>query len=201
MRSDLLFLGGGILIGSGFTWLEARRQAQISARKEFDEQLEMHKRVLNSAAEDFLTRELDGPFNTEEDLDGPDTSSDAVRVGGEMIAETALSDMTPTVDYLSKARVYSEVQLSNNVSPVSYISEDEFHEEDGRAKEQILIHMGEDEPLFISEGIVIPNWRELISPNILVDMYQRLTPDVENRVLYVRNAMTDTDYEVIQEIP
>lgn len=198
----LMFLGGGLLLGVGFVHAEATVTAEKRAQKNFEEQLESHKRVLQRAAEDFLAREVEAPAATEEDLDGPDTSANAIRVGGEMTVETKLSDLTPSADYLKTARDYTTgVNLSPSIETVQYITEDEYDEEDGRAKEQILIHMGDNEPLFINEGIIVSNWKELISPNILVDMYQRCPPGTENRVLYVRNNRNDTDYEVIQEIP
>jgi hypothetical protein len=211
----LLFLGGGLLLGVGFAHTEAAVIAEKRAQERFDEQLESHKRVLQMATEDFLGREVDGPFDTEADLfdengkderqrflDAAEDGPDAIKVGGEIIIETKLSDLTPSADYLATARDYSgPTGPSVELSGVEYITEDEYGEEDGRAKEQILIHMGADEPLFINEGIIVPDWRELISPNILVDMYQRVPPGTENRVLYVRNNRNDTDYEVIQEIP
>ncbi len=220
----LLYLGGGLLIGAGFVHAEATVTAEKRAQEKFDEQLASHKRVLEMAAEKFLLDQIDGPYETEFDLDPEanriampnmdapfvhpmdrrmdeaDKSEDAIRVGGEMTVETKLSDLTPSVDYLKHAREYAQSPTAAPVSEVSYISEDEYNEEDGRAKEQLLIHMGPDGPMFINEGIVTQDWAELVSPNILVDMYQMISPG-EDRVLYVRNTRTDTDYEVIQEIP
>lgn len=213
MRS-LLFIGGGILLGVGFVHAEATVSAEKRAQERFDEALETHKRVLQRAAEDFLAREADGPFETESELVKTDAQAFMDEADGVSIptpeeqyetgifVETKLSDLTPSADYLALARDYSTQTGPNApVVPVTYITEDEFHEEDGRAKEQILIHMGDGDPLFINEGVVVTNWAELISPNILVDMYQRVPPGTENRVLYIRNAINDTDYEVIQEIP
>lgn len=209
----LLFIGGGILIGVGFTHAEATVAAEKRATVKLIEEVESHKRVINMAAESFLQDQMEGPFPTEEDLDrnkiampdmdGPDTSADAITVGGEMTVTTSISAITPSADYLAAARDYQQpVETSTPLIPVEYITEDDYHEEDGRAKEQILIHMGGDgEPLFVNEGVMLPDWQELISPNILVDLYQRVPPGSEERVLYVRNHRNDTDYEVIQEIP
>lgn len=202
MRS-LLFLGGGILIGAGLVHVEARVYAEKQAAEKLKEEVASHKRVLEMAAENFLADRIsEAPVETESELDqdAPDTSDDSIKVGGEMVQETSLSSVTPSSEYLQTAQDYSEISVNDPIVPVQYISSDDYDEEDGRAKEQILIHMGEDQPLFICEGIVVENWQSLISPNILVDMYSMCPPGTE-KILYVRNHLTDTDYEVIQEIP
>lgn len=202
MRS-LLFLGGGILIGAGLVHAEARVYAEKQAAEKLKEEIASHKRVLEMAAENFLAERVsEAPVETEAELDqdAADTSDDSIKVGGEMVQETSLSSVTPSAEYLKVAADYSEISVNDPIVPVQYISSDDYDEEDGRAKEQILIHMGEGEPLFICEGIVQPDWKSLISPNILVDMYSMCPPGTE-KILYVRNHLTDTDYEVIQEIP
>lgn len=215
MRS-LLFLGGGILIGAGLVHAEARVYAEKQAAEKLKEEIASHKRVLEMAAENFLADRIsEAPAKTEGELDPTfvklkdmainradvaDDSDDAIKVGGEMVQETSLSSVTPSSEYLQTAQDYSEISVNDPIVPVQYISSDDYDEEDGRAKEQILIHMGEDQPLFICEGIVVENWQSLISPNILVDMYSMCPPGTE-KILYVRNHLTDTDYEVIQEIP
>jgi hypothetical protein len=196
-----MLVGGGLLIGAGLAWGEATRSAEVRANQRVIEEVESHKRVVQRAAELYLAEKADAPAMFEEDLDSPDVSEDAVKVGGELTAETPLADITPSVDYLHEARKYS---VDQNVSiaelPLEYITEDEFDEEDGNAKEQILIHMGEDEPLFVNDGVVMLDWQTKISPNILVDMYQMCPPGSE-KILYVRNHRNSTDYQVIQEIP
>lgn len=200
-RENIFFIAGvgsGIIAGVSLAWGEAARRAEKKANERVIEEVAQHKRVIEMAAESYLNRknaETDGPFETEEELDEPDTLDDAIKVGGQMTVETQIAP-----DYLQHARDYSDMPLASPVRELEYITEDEYTEEDGRDKEQILIHMGETEPLFVSAGVVVPNWHELISPNILVDMYQRCPPGTD-KVLYVRNNRNDTDYEVIQEIP
>lgn len=220
MRS-LMFLGGGLLIGVGVAWGEATRSAEQRANERIAEEVAMHKRVLEKAAEQYLYNKSEAPAETEDELDEfgrrdgdeklmsvsmnrpdgldeADTSEDAIKVGGEMTVETPVQEISP--EYLATAHDYSDMPLSQAGPELEYITEDEFAEEDGRDKEQILIHMGETEPLFITAGVVVPDWSEKISPNILVDMYQKCPPGTD-KVLYVRNHRTDTDYEVVQEIP
>lgn len=196
----LLFLGGGILIGVGLTYTEAHITTEARMQEEFTESLESHKRVLQTAAEDFLNRESDGPFETEEELNETEAP---VMVGGDIVMETKVQEVGPGPEYLKAARDYTTaIGDASGVIPLEYISEDDYNEDDGRSKEQILIHMSiEGDPLFMNEGIVLENWKELISPNILVDMYQMIPPNQETKVLYVRNHIVDTDYEVIQEFP
>lgn len=198
---SLLLVGGGILIGVGLSWGEAYRQTEVAAQERYREQLQSYTRANEMADRLRENWDVEPPAATEQDLDAADESNDAIRVGGEMVAETSLSDITPSADYLAAARDYSPSETAVEALQIEYITEDEFHEEDGNDKEQILIHMGEQEPLFINNGLVVEDWKELISPNILVDMYQRIPPGTDTRVLYVRNHRLGTDYEVIQEIP
>lgn len=206
MIAGVMFSTGcGVLAGVSLAWGEAIRSAEKKANERIIEEVAQHKRVINQAAEMYLASQSEAPAMTEEELnahgvqlqhlDEADTSTDAIKVGGQMTVETQISP-----DYLQHARDYSDMPLSSPINELEYITEDEYAEEDGRDKEQILIHMGETEPLFVSAGVVVPNWHELISPNILVDMYQKCPPGTD-KVLYVRNNRNDTDYEVIQEIP
>lgn len=210
MRS-LLFLGGGLLIGTGLSWGEATRVAERRANQRVIDEVASHKRVLEKAAEKYLADIVpEGPALTEEELmkpgeissllDGPDTSDDAIKVGGEAILTTSITEIGPSTDYLNLAHDYSSVPTSAPERELEYIEEEEYDEEDGRLKEEILIHMGETEPLFISEGVVMMDWHEKISPNILVDIYQ-MCPPGSDKVLYVRNHRNGTDYRVVQEIP
>lgn len=214
MRS-LLFLGGGLLIGAGLSWGEATRVAERRANQRVLDEVASHKRVLEKAAEKYLADTVpEGPALTEEELythqdpawggavdpDEADTSEDAIKVGGEAILTTSITEVGPTTDYLAAAHDYHTSEMSAPERELEYIEAEEYDEDDGRLKEEILIHMGETEPLFISEGLVVMDWSEKISPNVLVDMYQ-MCPPGEDKVLYVRNHVNGTDYRVVQEIP
>lgn len=83
---------------------------------------------------------------------------------------------------------------------VSYIEEEEYQDDDGRLKEQILVYMDEYNPVFTEAGIPIDDWAEKIGDSIIVDFYRLVPPGVEP-VLYVRNHRTGVDYEVIRQEP
>lgn len=201
MRS-LCFLGGGILLGIAGTHIEATRKANAAAGEELINQVNAHKRALEIASERFLAEHLvEAPVTTEDELE--ETVEEAVQ-DEEITAETkatSISDVTPSADYLKTAIDYHGGNNLSVVLPVEYIDEDEFQEEDGRAKEQILIHAGAGgEDLFISDGVLIVDWQEILPPNLVVDMFQMAGPG-QKQVVYVRNHRNDTDYEVIREVP
>lgn len=83
---------------------------------------------------------------------------------------------------------------------VSYIEEEEYQDDDGRLKEQILVYMDEYNPVFTEAGIPIDDWAEKIGDSIIVDFYRLVPPGVDP-VLYVRNHRTGVDYEVIRQEP
>jgi hypothetical protein len=83
---------------------------------------------------------------------------------------------------------------------VSYIEEEEYQDDDGRLKEQILVFMDEYNPVFLEAGQPIDDWAEKIGDSIIVDFYRLVPPGVEP-VLYVRNHRTGVDYEVIRQEP
>lgn len=199
----LFAAGGGLLAGVALSWGEALRQAEKSASEKYDESLESHIRALRQVR--AVNIEPEGPHETEEHLDLGDTSEDAIKVGGEMVVETAVDPKSNPYwsppDYISKAKEYGS---DTNVAALSitFIDEDDFHEEDGREKEQVMIHSGEDgEPLFIAEGVVMEDWKAVLGDNLMVEFYRRFPPGTETRVIYVRNNTRDVDYEVIQDTP
>lgn len=83
---------------------------------------------------------------------------------------------------------------------VSYIEEEEFDDSDGRDKGHIDIMMGDQEPMFLMDGLMIDDWDERLGDSIMVDFY-RLVPPGSDQVLYVRNHRTNWDYEVVRVIP
>lgn len=194
-----MLVGGGILIGVGVSWAEATRQAEIRANERIEDEITSYHRVAKMVRSE-------APVEDEETLNGVDFDGDTELKIEEpevvSVRETPLSEVTPGVEYLQAVQEYWTPPNSAIEVRIEYIDEDTFAEEDGRSKEQILIHMGADaEPLFVNEGVMVVDWQEIIPPTILADMYTRCGPEMDNKVLYVRNHANDTDYEVIQEIP
>lgn len=223
-------LGGGLIFGALLAHAEATSTAEIRSKNRYEEQLELHKRILQRAHEDFLRGQLaEHPVETEDELvvdgiyvydlqgnkdprlvelerqDAENRAakfllSEDVKVGGEIIAETPIAPP----DYVGTASLYADPGTFINgeqVLSLEYIEAEDYEEEDGRAKEQITIFMGGDEPIFVMDGEPIENWAELIGDHILVDFYQRVPPGEQDRVLYVRNHKRDEDYEVWQTVP
>ncbi len=202
----LLLVGGGILIGVGLSYGDATLRAEKKAREEYDEALKAHMEAIRKVRDRPVSKET--PAAEETDLDGPDMSDDAITVGGEMTFEVNASDaanpywVAPEVQ--EAANEYAAPgNFVDGVVALQYIDEDEYHDEDGREKEQVLVHRSEDgEPLFLSDGIVMGDWKTVLGPNILVAFYQKFPPgSSETQVLYVRNNVNDVDYEVLMESP
>lgn len=84
----------------------------------------------------------------------------------------------------------------------TYLEEEDYHDDDGRFKGRIIIMPSDDgKPAFVEDDIEINDWEQKIGPSILRDFYVMVPVDVVPAVLYVRNNLTETDYEVIREIP
>jgi len=83
---------------------------------------------------------------------------------------------------------------------VSYIEEEEYEEEDGRVKKQIILMMDEHNPVFMMDGQKINDWDARVGDSIVVDFYKFVPPNTA-QVLYVRNHETDIDYEVVRQQP
>jgi hypothetical protein len=191
MRS-LLFVGGGILIGAGLTWAEAQFSAEKRAREHYHQQLESHKRVMNLSQTLNEQWVSEAPVKEEHDL----------TVGGEMVVEQPIQEAPPEYvqAYVEQANQYADPDTFVQEASYEFISEDDYAEDDGRAKEIIQVFMGEGEPYYVQDGMVIEDWAEKIGPNILVAFYQQFPPEFKgDRVLYVRNNQLDEDYEVSQE--
>lgn len=84
----------------------------------------------------------------------------------------------------------------------TYLEEEDYHDEDGRYKGQITIMPNESgNPIFVENDIEITDWETKIGSNILRDFYTLVEPNANPPVLYVRNNLTEEDYEVIKEVP
>lgn len=193
----MIAAGGGILIGVGLAYSEAERRA----RKKYEAYSASLSRSMAQARQQAVER----PVLSEEDLQWESVKTEMstifdhgeIKVGGEMVVENPIA----TPDYVGEATRYADQSMfvPEMEYSMAYIQDEEYHEEDGRPKEQIVIFMGSDDvPLFVQDGLPIEDWAEKIGDSILVDFYKMVPPGAE-RVLYVRNNSRDEDYEVIQE--
>lgn len=208
MIASALKVLGGIFIGVGIGTQWARVELDRYYRQKGEEFVSQQYRAMQAAWTD--RQEAEQPAETEEglvqwdisnntpEMDGPDTSDDAIIVGG--AALLVQEDGTPSSEYNEQAGVYA---ASTMLDGISYISEDDYNEEDGNEKEQISVHMNGDETLFVHGGDVIEEaaWKEMIGETILIDFFRNFQPQVRERVLYVRNHRRGEDYEVFQVFP
>lgn len=204
--ASVLKVAGGISIGVGIGQQWARLELDRYYRQKGEEFVSQQYRAMQTA---WMNREMEteAPAETEADLvdvlvkeaqsgnvnlDGPDSSADAIVVGGEaVLAEQAQA-------YIQQAAEYAGPTMLDGIT---YITEDEYgDEDDGFAKEQITIYLqaGNEEPIFVNGGDTITNWSELIGETILVDFFRLIPPQETERVLYVRNHGRSEDYEVFQ---
>lgn len=199
---------GGISIGVGIGTQWARVELDRYYRAKGEEFVSQQYRAMQAAWTD--RQEAETPAKTEADLDHEkldkvldvlqevapalmdqaDLSPDAIKVGGTATLEMA--------EYNAQAAQYA---MPDMLEGISYITEDDYNEEDGNAKEQITIHLGGEEPIFIHGDVAISNWEELIGDTILVDFFRKFQPHDTERVLYVRNHRRGEDFEVWQAIP
>jgi len=189
MRS-LMLVGGGILIGAGLAWTEAH----FSAEKKIRDAEANHWRVWSENLESNSVVMAEAPAETEEEL----------IFNAEGAVLTPESNPLPhgyIEEYVEKAAVYGDSAHILQPQPMEIIDDDQYSEEDGRAKEQIQVFMGDGDPYFVQDGIVIEDWQEKIGDNILVMLYQNYPPDFKGaRVVYVRNHERGEDFEILQEM-
>jgi hypothetical protein len=207
MRS-LLLVGGGILIGVGLSYTEATIRAEKKIR---EAEADLWNQWVSNL-EPLM--EAESPAETEMHLIHPncfDSMGNRLYEPPEeeltFSPEGSILEQEQTLppgyveEYVQKAAVYGDSAHMVQSQPMEIIDDEQYSEEDGRAKEQIQVFMGEGEPYFVQDGMVIEDWQEKIGDNILVMFYQNFTPDhTEPRVIYVRNNDRGEDFEVLQEM-
>ncbi len=87
-----------------------------------------------------------------------------------------------------------------NAYGISYIEDEEFLEDDGRAKYSVTIVMDAHNPTFFMNGEMLEDWDTRLGASIVKDFLDRVPPGI-NPVLYVRNHKTEEDYELTPEHP
>lgn len=199
MNSNLKLVSvfvGGLVTGGALTafFLEGK------IRTKYEMQLESMKRVY-------------GQINTptsDEDGDSEDSRetvrSDAYDPSVGVTRDPEYASDEPVVDNayhraLDVVETPVEVFVEGGINDygMSYIEEEEFLDEDGRAKVHVDYFVQNADPIFLIDGQQIDNWDELLGDSILVDMYRHaVSVQGLDPVLYVRNHKTGTDYEVVQ---
>ena len=197
MRS-LMLVGGGILIGVGLSYADATVRAEKKIReaeaRQYETMLRTFERIGSHEAEAPAEEEEHLTFNAEGTVFGSD---------GTIMTEELQHTPPPgyVQEYVKQASVYGDNAHILEAQPMEIIDDDQYSEEDGRAKEQIQVFMGDGEPYFVQDGIVIEDWQEKIGDNILVMFYQNFTPDHTGpRVIYIRNNERGEDFEILQEM-
>lgn len=185
----LLYVGGGILIGVGLSYGDAAlraekkvREAEANHWKEWADNLEINSYPMAEA-----------PAETEEEL--------IFNVDGAVLEQ----EVNPTPpgyiqEYVEKANVYGDNAHMVKEQALEIIDDEQYAEDDGRGKEQIQVFMGDGDPYFVQDGMVIEDHKEKVGDNILVMFWQNFGPDSKERVIYIRNNQRGEDYEVIQEM-
>jgi len=214
------FAAGG-LIGTAFGIVLTEQKARIK----YEEQSASMMRAFEQArkVEQHITVEV--PAKEEDELD-IDLERNAVAVPGptdhvqEMIdkgsdpppAPKQTPGMPTVIHQPAEDNPYHTAIAAQETTPelfvsggvndygVSYIEEEEYEEEDGRVKKQIILMMDEHNPVFMMDGQKINDWDARVGDSIVVDFYKFVPPNTA-QVLYVRNHETDIDYEVVRQQP
>jgi hypothetical protein len=179
--------GAGLLIGLGLGAILTEEKF----RKEYEE----------SAASMRRAREMTVEQPKEEPQDEPRPE----KVVAEQTITTRVVDSTQSIEDYKPAEdnpYHHTVQEMNDTrGDFTYLTEDDYHQDDdGFTKSQIVVMMDGSEPIFIENGAQIKDWEEKVGSRILGDFYQ-LIPPGEPQVLYIRNNLTDVDYEVFRDQP
>ena len=190
--------GAGLGIGAGL-W-SVLREEQL--KKEYKESTESFMRAIR------LAQKTEVHVHVKEDEDIPlqevvprnpgNPATDFVaRAVGDPIKVTEVENFKPE-DENPYHQAVAQPQPS-----WTYLEQEDYEDDDDRVKRQITIMPGDDgmTPVFVMDDIEIADWEERIGSNILRDFYSLVPPDVVPAVLYVRNNVTQEDYEVIREVP
>lgn len=201
---------GGILIGGGVGAIATKYLLENKLHEEYIAQVGSMRRALEAARIDAVT-----PVATEEELEGDVTlerenTEDAGVVftgGGEILAPALVSvpdvPVQPDEDLLKeegdRPNPYWTAVNSDGPS-FTMLEEEDYYEEDGRLKEQLVMIFAEGHPTFFAEGQSIDDWKDRVGTSVVDDMRKEAERS-GSPVLYIRNNKTDIDYEVIFEQP
>lgn len=216
-------VAGGVGIGGIVGFLAGMASIEKKVREEYVEANASYRRAVDLARERPVTNVFNQYKDTVKEKDELEVAEGKdpfeKLVGGPQVYEapedgtimTSPVQITPVDqepvknDYhkaIEAVDTPTEVFVDGGVNDygVSYIEEEEYHEEDGFEKSQIILMMDEHNATFFEGGQKIHDWDEKLGDSIIVDFYKHVPPGVP-QVLYVRNHRTGTDYEVIKETP
>lgn len=94
-------------------------------------------------------------------------------------------------------------QTASNGVYASYVvlSEEDYYEDDGRVKEQLTMVFSDGEPIFFKDGAEVEtsDVMDWVGGTIVDDMRNSVRDG--NPIIYMRNAQTEVDYEVLFDQP
>lgn len=201
------FAGGAVasflIVGS---WLERKYQEELkfnieSLENSYDAAVAL--RDAKDRLKNDIEKELDNVVLHGDGLPG-------VWDSDKSIADVDAPDFIGSINDQSTNPYHHAVVSSEDAEPVvvnadadygvSYIDEEDYHDEDGREKKQIDIMFDDDQPVFIMDSEQIDDWSMRIGESILIDFF-KLCPPGTPAILYVRNQRTEVDYEVVRVEP
>lgn len=201
---------GAGLIGAGVGFLLGMRAMENSARGEY----EKATGAMRQAYEAALNMKGEAPVKTEDELivempimDIPEPTHHEVPEPN--LFDNKIEDTRPKVNPYHQSitdvkptPAATFVAGNPNEYGVSYIEEEDYDEECGRAKGTVTIMQDDMTWEFFLDGVKIDDWAERLGASILTDFFEYAQSTRQlPAVLYVRNHATDTDYEVLVGTP
>lgn len=211
MNRQLATLLGGVGVACGaIGYFTGVLVTDGRLRKEYEESARAYRRAMD------MTQDITGdvPEMHEEALVIADGASVSIKspVDGNALIDVTVYDADKTTHTPEAVNpyhvalnaietpVHDFVDGTPNVYGISYIEEEEYFEDDGRAKYSVVIVMDAHNPTFFMDGELIDDWNERLGASIVKDFLDRVPPGI-NPVLYVRNHRTEEDYELTPERP
>lgn len=205
MNRELATIVGGVgLVCGAIGYFTGVLVTDGRLRKEYEESARSYRRAMGL---------------TDVKGDSPEATEDALNVKVKIEVEpNPLSGMVNTFDADSAAHkplitnpyhtavnaietpISTFVNGEVNAYGISYIEDEEFLEDDGRAKHSVTIVMDAHNPTFFMNGELIEDWDVRLGASIVKDFLDRVPPGIDP-VLYVRNHKTEEDYELTPEHP
>lgn len=188
---------GAFIAGTGLGIIYSSVTIEAKVRREYEESAEMRERAYDLAemyAQDEAEPEEGDEQKAVLTIGSTEITQDVFTGEGVLYSPLEKNPYHTPPQILDEQGVEKELEL------ILYIDEEEYIDEDGRAKCQLTFVGGGTEVHFFEEGVQIDDWKERLGESFLVD-FNRLIPYGGESVLYVRNVKTDIDYEVIREMP
>lgn len=197
MNRDWIGIGAGLVltgvIGFGLgAWTTEEKQ-----RKKYEEASASMRKAYELARQKPLEER---PAETEGELIVIDTSMPAEVK--DAVSFDTLTSFSPAMTNPYHSALATEVEAFVNgevVNGLSYIEEEEFELEDDRDKHHVTMIVDDHQPVFFLDGMLMADWEERLGASIVTDLFSRTPPQLDERILYVRNHRLGEDYEVSLE--